>query len=143
MHIVAICRYIVLTSKHHGGFTTWPSKYSWNWNSMDTGPHRDLVGIGIVFTLFTCTCVHMHKISVIITIYISILVGDLATAIRKYSDIHFGLYYSLFEWFYPLYLQDKANRFTTQVYVSVSYMDNLSNVYTGTKTTGSDASTNV
>ena len=85
----------------------------------------------------------MHKISVIITIYISILVGDLATAIRKYSDIHFGLYYSLFEWLHPLYLQDKANRFTTQVYVSVSYMDNLSNVYTGTKTTGSDASTNV
>ena len=22
----------------------WPSKYSWNWNAMDVGPKRDLVG---------------------------------------------------------------------------------------------------
>uniref|UniRef100_A0A5F8H0D4 Alpha-L-fucosidase n=1 Tax=Monodelphis domestica TaxID=13616 RepID=A0A5F8H0D4_MONDO len=37
-------RYVVLTSKHHEGFTNWPSPTSWNWNSMDVGPHRDLVG---------------------------------------------------------------------------------------------------
>nr|CAB3247389.1 alpha-L-fucosidase-like [Phallusia mammillata] len=37
-------KYIVLTSKHHEGFTNWPSNVSWNWNSMDVGPHRDLVG---------------------------------------------------------------------------------------------------
>ncbi|NP_001279640.1 tissue alpha-L-fucosidase precursor [Callorhinchus milii] len=37
-------RYVVLTSKHHEGFTNWPSPVSWNWNSVDTGPHRDLVG---------------------------------------------------------------------------------------------------
>ncbi|KAG7155956.1 alpha-L-fucosidase-like [Homarus americanus] len=36
-------RYVVLTSKHHEGFTNWPSKYSWNWNSMDVGPKKDLV----------------------------------------------------------------------------------------------------
>ncbi|CAF1294954.1 unnamed protein product [Didymodactylos carnosus] len=37
-------KYIVLTSKHHEGYTMWPSKYSWNWNAMDVGPHRDLLG---------------------------------------------------------------------------------------------------
>ncbi|CAL4059921.1 unnamed protein product, partial [Meganyctiphanes norvegica] len=37
-------KYVVLTSKHHEGYTMWPSKYSWNWNAMDVGPHRDLVG---------------------------------------------------------------------------------------------------
>jgi alpha-L-fucosidase len=37
-------RYIVLTSKHHEGFTLWPSAQSWNWNSVDIGPHRDLCG---------------------------------------------------------------------------------------------------
>jgi len=38
------CRYVVLTSKHHEGFTNWPSHVSFNWNSMDVGPERDLVG---------------------------------------------------------------------------------------------------
>ena len=37
-------KYIVLTSKHHEGFTNWPSKQSFSWNSMDVGPKRDLVG---------------------------------------------------------------------------------------------------
>lgn len=37
-------RYVVFTTKHHEGFTNWGSKYSWNWNSVDTGPHRDVVG---------------------------------------------------------------------------------------------------
>uniref|UniRef100_A0A0B6ZTW4 alpha-L-fucosidase n=1 Tax=Arion vulgaris TaxID=1028688 RepID=A0A0B6ZTW4_9EUPU len=36
--------YLVLVSKHHEGFTNWPSSYSWNWNAGDIGPKRDLVG---------------------------------------------------------------------------------------------------
>ena len=34
----------MLTSKHHEGFTNWPSKVSFNWNAMAVGPKRDLVG---------------------------------------------------------------------------------------------------
>ena len=48
--------------------------------------------------------------------------GELATAIRAKTDIHFGLYHSLFEWFNPLYLADKKNKFKTNEYVKVSYM---------------------
>ncbi|KFD56951.1 hypothetical protein M514_02208 [Trichuris suis] len=44
------------------------------------------------------------------------LVGELATAIRKVG-IRFGLYYSLFEWFNPLFLSDSSSKFTRQSYV--------------------------
>ncbi|XP_017310377.1 alpha-L-fucosidase 1, tandem duplicate 2 [Ictalurus punctatus] len=37
-------KYVVFTTKHHEGFTNWGSPTSWNWNSVDNGPHRDLVG---------------------------------------------------------------------------------------------------
>ncbi|BHF82448.1 Tissue alpha-L-fucosidase [Sparganum proliferum] len=37
-------KYVVLTSKHHEGFCNWPSSTSWNWNAVDVGPRRDLVG---------------------------------------------------------------------------------------------------
>ena len=47
------------------------------------------------------------------------LVGDLAKAIRKKKGIHFGLYHSLFEWFNPMYLEDKGKNFTTQLFVKV------------------------
>ena len=63
--------YVVLTSKHHEGFTLWPSEQSWNWNSADIGPHRDLC-------------------------------GDLSKAVKD-AGLHMGFYYSLYEWYNPLY----------------------------------------
>jgi alpha-L-fucosidase len=64
-------RYVVLTSKHHEGFALWPSEHSWNWNSVDVGPHRDIA-------------------------------GELTNAVRKHG-LRMGFYYSLYEWFNPLY----------------------------------------
>lgn len=42
-------KYVVLTSKHHDGYCLWPSKeasesFGMPWNSVDSGPKRDLVG---------------------------------------------------------------------------------------------------
>ncbi|MDY0343248.1 MAG: alpha-L-fucosidase [Lentimicrobium sp.] len=37
-------KYIVLVSKHHDGYTLWPSKYAPGWNSVEVGPKRDIVG---------------------------------------------------------------------------------------------------
>lgn len=67
-------KYVVLTSKHHDGFCLWPSPQSWNWNSVDIGPHRDLA-------------------------------GDLIKAVKKVG-LKAGFYYSMYEWFNPLYKQD-------------------------------------
>lgn len=43
MFVRSGARYVVLTTKHHEGFTLWPSKYSSYWNAMNIGPRRDLV----------------------------------------------------------------------------------------------------
>ena len=49
------------------------------------------------------------------------MTGDLANAIRNRTDVRFGLYHSLFEWFNPLYVKDKEANFTTRLFPLVSY----------------------
>jgi len=73
-------KYIVLTTKHHSGYTLWPSRqaedtYGENFNPVKVGPRRDIV-------------------------------GDIAAAVRK-KNIKVGLYYSLYEWYHPLWQSDK------------------------------------
>ena len=67
-------KYVVLTSKHHEGFAMWPSKFSWNWNAKDVGPHRDLA-------------------------------GDLIKSVKQ-AGLKMGFYYSIYEWYNPLYRSD-------------------------------------
>ncbi|NVK53561.1 MAG: alpha-L-fucosidase [Flavobacteriaceae bacterium] len=44
LFVRAGAKYVMFVSKHHDGYALWPSKYSKNWNSVDVGPKRDLVG---------------------------------------------------------------------------------------------------
>lgn len=74
-------RYVVLTSKHHEGYTLWQSAESdrdWNrvWNAVTGTPKRDLL-------------------------------GDLTDAVRG-NGMKMGYYYSLYEWFNPLWQKDKV-----------------------------------
>jgi alpha-L-fucosidase len=73
-------KYVVLTTKHHAGDCLWPSKeasraYGRPWNTMETGPKRDIV-------------------------------GELTAAVRR-KGIRMGTYYSLYEWYHPLWKTDK------------------------------------
>jgi alpha-L-fucosidase len=92
-------KYIVLTSKHHDGFTLWPSKEanrSWGfpWNAVEVGPKRDLI-------------------------------KDLFAAVRK-TSVHAGMYYSLYEWYNPLWKADKNKFVTTHTWPQ---MKDLINTY--------------
>lgn len=73
-------KYIVLTSKHHDGFALWPSKDA----NKDWGFPWNAVDVG------------PHRD----------LLGDLFKAVRK-TSVHAGMYYSLYEWFNPLWKLDK------------------------------------
>ncbi len=73
-------KYVVLTSKHHEGFALWPSKES----SATWGRPWNAVEIG-------------PKRDVL---------GDLTNAVRR-KGLRMGYYYSLYEWYNPLWLSDK------------------------------------
>ncbi len=73
-------KYVVLTSKHHEGFALWPSEDA----SRTWGRPWNAVEIGPKRDLL----------------------GDLTLAVRR-QGIRMGIYYSLFEWYNPLWLSDK------------------------------------
>lgn len=52
------------------------------------------------------------------------LVGQLSVAIRK-NGLKFGVYHSLYEWFNPIYNEDKKNNFTTSYYVPTKLWPDL------------------
>lgn len=51
--------------------------------------------------------------------------GELAAAIRANTNVTFGLYHSLYEWFHPLYLADKNNNFTTRSFVDTKIIPEM------------------
>ena len=73
-------KYVVLTSKHHEGFALWPSAEA----SRDWGRPWNSVDAGPKRDLL----------------------GDLTAAVRG-KGIRMGIYYSLYEWYNPLWLSDK------------------------------------
>lgn len=73
-------KYVVLTSKHHDGFALWPSREA----SATWGRPWNSVEAGPRRDL----------------------VGDLTEAVRA-KGLKMGLYYSLYEWYNPLWLTDK------------------------------------
>ena len=52
------------------------------------------------------------------------LSGDFADAVRNSTDLHFGLYNSLYEWFHPFYQEDEQNGFKTHKFVDVGSKEN-------------------
>ncbi len=74
-------RYVVLTSKHHEGFALWPSKEA----SATWGRPWNAVEIGPKRDLL----------------------GDLTDAVRR-KGLKMGYYYSLYEWYNPLWLSDRV-----------------------------------
>jgi len=54
-------------------------------------------------------------------------VGLVTEAVRK-AGLHMGLYHSLFEWFNPLYLADKANGGNTSIYVNTTLWPQLMDI---------------
>lgn len=52
------------------------------------------------------------------------IIGEIADAVKA-EGLVFGVYHSLFEWFNPLYLADKASNFSTRSFVTQKTMPEL------------------
>ena len=75
-------KYVVPTAKHHEGFCLWPSaEANRHWGRP-----------------WTSVAIGPHRD----------LLGELTSAVRKKEGLHMGLYYSLYEWFNPLWLKDRT-----------------------------------
>jgi alpha-L-fucosidase len=92
-------KYIVLTSKHHDGFALWPSKEA----NTTWGFPWNAVDAGPKRDLL----------------------GDLFKAVRK-TSVRAGMYYSLYEWFNPLWKSDPAKFAATHTWPQ---MKDLINTY--------------
>ena len=82
-------RYVALTSKHHEGFTLWRSAEA----NRSWGRPWNSVDIGPQRDLLT----------------------DLSEAGRR-KGLHMGIYYSLYEWYNPLWLSDKKRYVTEHLF---------------------------
>lgn len=81
-------KYVILTSKHHDGFTLWPNEHAQNaryfkWNANEVGAKRDLI-------------------------------EPYMKAMRA-AGLKAGLYYSLYEWYHPWY-NTGSEKFITDHY---------------------------
>jgi len=82
-------KYVVLNAKHHDGFTMWPSKEA----NASWGRRWNSMDVGPRRDV----------------------VGEVAEAVRK-RGLRFGVYYSLYEWFNPLFVSD-VDSFVETVYL--------------------------
>jgi len=73
---------------------------TWNWNVMDVGPRRDVLG-----ELATA-------VRKVISPHTSL-------------PLKFGAYHSLYEWFHPAYLRDKHQNFSTSEFVDTKTLPEL------------------
>jgi alpha-L-fucosidase len=80
-------KYVVLVSKHHDGFALWPSREA----DTSWGRPWNAVDVGPRRDL----------------------VGELAAAVRR-RGLEMGFYFSLYEWFNPLWLAGDADAYVTR-----------------------------
>jgi alpha-L-fucosidase len=98
-------QYVILTSKHHEGYCMFDSRNittTWNWNVMEVGPRRDLLGE---------LAEAIRKPNVV--------------SPQTKKPLKFGLYHSLFEFYNPMFLKDQETNFTSQVFVDSKTMPEL------------------